>query len=185
MALVEQLQLSISEDLPTHLWLKTQFSALLEHHMAYKCSNLKHGTILYRYGGDIFRALSTSLWQEQKNSDTNIDKTTTKEICLLLNTKLHNQANKLIEQDFSSPHRIEDFDTDSFISSIDKDVWEAICTLTQTVKASSPTHTGKLGEFSLPVSCSLPLISSVHSLCTHSSRTLLRLAEVLVTCIWY
>ena len=38
-------------------------------------------------------------------------------------------------------------------------------------KPAVPHTLGKLGEFSLPVSCSLPLIGSVHSLCMHTLIT--------------
>ena len=70
-----------------------------------------------------------------------------------------------------------DFDTDSFISSIDKDVWEAICTLTQTVKASSSTHSRKIRRifitcvmlFTINRQCSFPL----HTLITETLLSLI------------
>ena len=43
--------ISICQDLPSHSWLRSQLSSLLEHHMAYRCSVPKYGTLLYRYGG--------------------------------------------------------------------------------------------------------------------------------------
>ena len=48
----------INREPPSHLWLRTQLSSLLEHHMAFRCCIPKHGTILYRYGGDMLHALS-------------------------------------------------------------------------------------------------------------------------------
>ena len=34
-------------------WLRSQLSSLLEHHLAYKCSVKRYGTMLYCYGGDL------------------------------------------------------------------------------------------------------------------------------------
>ena len=42
-------------------WLRSQLSSLLEHHLAYKCSVKRYGTVLYRYGGDLLHALNVSL----------------------------------------------------------------------------------------------------------------------------
>ena len=36
-------------------WLLSELSTILEHHMAYRCSVRRYGTVLYRYGGDLLQ----------------------------------------------------------------------------------------------------------------------------------
>jgi len=50
-------------DLPRHAWLRSSLSSLLQHHMAYRCSIPKYGTLVYRYGGDLVHALTVALGQ--------------------------------------------------------------------------------------------------------------------------
>ena len=38
-------------------------SSLLQQHMAYRCTIRKHGTLLYRQGGDLVHALTVALGQ--------------------------------------------------------------------------------------------------------------------------
>ena len=56
----KELNITMS-DIPNSIWLRSELSNKLEHHMAYKCSVMRIGTVLYRYGGDIFHALSVAL----------------------------------------------------------------------------------------------------------------------------
>ena len=54
--LAAQQEIPIQQDLPGHSWLswlRSKLCSLLDKHIAYRCSVLKHGTVLYRYGGDI------------------------------------------------------------------------------------------------------------------------------------
>ena len=44
-------------------WLLSELSAILEHHMAHRCSVRRYGTVLYCYGGDLLHALNVSLGQ--------------------------------------------------------------------------------------------------------------------------
>ena len=56
--LTTQLNVTGHQDIPGSIWLRSRLSSKLEHQMAYKCSAKRVGTVLYRFGGDIFRALS-------------------------------------------------------------------------------------------------------------------------------
>ena len=49
-------------------WLRSHLSSLLEHHMAYRCSVKRYGTVLYRYGGDLVHALNVSLGQARNQT---------------------------------------------------------------------------------------------------------------------
>ena len=51
------------QDLPSHAWLRSSLSSLLQHHMAYKCTVPKYGTLIYRYRGDLVHALTVALGQ--------------------------------------------------------------------------------------------------------------------------
>ena len=74
-------QYSVTPKDPTcSIWLRSQLSALLEHHMAYKCPILHYGTVLYRYGGDLIHALSVSLGQAKMQSSSHNRKTLVKHL---------------------------------------------------------------------------------------------------------
>ena len=72
----------VQQDIPDSIWLRSQLSSKLDHHMAYKCSIKKIGTVLYRYGGDLFHALSLSLGEARAKDNIS-------EVCTQLNTKCH------------------------------------------------------------------------------------------------
>ena len=126
-------------------WLRSQLSSILEHHMAYRCSVKRYGTLLYRYGGDLLHALNVSLGQARllhQKSDTiptaninSIDHSTLTEACLTLNSKLHACVNNMVNEDVTCPHRIEEFDIEKLISELDPDIWKAVCLLTQPVSS--------------------------------------------------
>ena len=77
-------------------WLRSQLSSLLEHHMAYRCSVKRYGTVLYRYGGDLVHALNVSLGQARNQTlknpvvgkdDGNDFQAILSDTCLALNAK--------------------------------------------------------------------------------------------------
>ncbi len=134
----------------------------------------KYRTVLYRYGGDLLHALSASLWQQYTNQDG--IKKQVKEVCTQLNLKGHTQAKKLIETDSNSPHKTEDFIIDDFINNIDKDLWEAICILTQPADTTNITHSRKIRRvFILRV-----ILYTINSECSFPIHTLL--VDIVVTC---
>ena len=145
--------------------------------MAYKCSVAKYGTLLYRYGGDLFHALTVSLWQQQGHSmDTNTSNIDNlKQVCTQLNTKFHEQSRRMAQDDSNHPHSIEEFNADNFISSLDQDLWEAICLLTQPYEKSKVTHVRTIRRifavcmllFTVNRECSFPL----HTLITDTVET--------------
>ena len=69
--------------------------------------------------------------------------------------KFHANIKRMIEQDASSPHRIEDVDIESFIKDLDPDIWKAICFLTHPLSSTakkgtdSSNHNARLGVASV------------------------------------
>ena len=113
-------------------WLRSQLSSLLEHHLAYKCSVKRYGTVLYHYGGDLLHAFNVSLGSSRvqtANCDhTGIDdefQNNLSKTCLTLNAKLHVCIQKLLRQDAIHPQNIEDIDIEQCISELDPDIWKA------------------------------------------------------------
>ena len=186
LVVTKQCGIIVNQDLPSHSWLSSQLCSLLDHHIAYKCSVLKHGTILYRYGGDLFHALSVSLqkrYGQPDNSDSEHEnvKENVRQVCTQLNAKCHTQVRKLLDSDRKHPHKIEDFNADSFISTIDKDLWEAVCLLTQPADTRNISHTRKVRRifilcamlFTTNSDCSFPLhtlIADIVKTCGGSNR---------------
>ena len=135
--------ISICQDLPSHSWLRSQLSSVLEHHMAYRCSVPKYRTLLYRYGGDLVHALTVSLGQGQTtNRDNTCDDDNEKlsQVCLRLNGKLHSQINKMIEQDYLNPHMIEHFDVDKFYKFIGHRYMECSMLVNSALFTKSPHY---------------------------------------------
>ena len=106
-------------------WLRSQLSSLPLHHMAYKCTVKRYGTVLYRHIGDLVHALNVSLGQVRTQTNTGTDcKSDTEDnfdsnltqTCLTLNAKCHTYIQTLLREDALSPHNIEDVDIESTIS---------------------------------------------------------------------
>ena len=106
--------------------------------------------------------------------------------------KFHTQAKRILDEDCISPHNIEDFDADKFISSLDEDLWDSICLLTQpTTDRSKNTQTRKIRRifavctllFTINRQCSSPLhtLTDAVETCGGSTR-LLKLLNRLGVC---
>ena len=131
------------QDHPSQSWLRSELSSQLEHHMTYRCSVRKYGTLLYRYGGDLVHALTVSLATSTGSDNTEVEghRERLTQVCRSLNKKCLAQINQMIQEDSNSSHRIE---IDKFIDTLDEDIWEAICFLTQPPsKKGLTTHVRK------------------------------------------
>jgi len=134
-----KLQNEPNQCLPKNIWLRNQLSSLLEHHMAYKCSLPKYGTVLYRYGGDLIHALTMAPKQaNQKIDDGSMCMIT--QACKALNQKLHTEVNKVIEKESVNS---EHFNIQKFVESVDPTLWKALCLLTDS-KSKKVTHTREI-----------------------------------------
>ena len=122
--------------------------------MAYKCSVKDYGTVLYRYGVDILHALNIALGQARNFSPISNACSTEEqfqknlsETCHILNIKFHDNIKRLIQEDATSPHGIENLNIDTFIKDLDPDIWKAVCMLTEPLsfKAKKGTdHSNKV-----------------------------------------
>ena len=167
-------------------WLRSQLCCLLEHHMVYKCSVKKYGTLLYRYGGDLVHALTVALSQTSqcnKSQEQPGFQEKLSEVCQTLNEKCHTHIKKLIEEDAACPHRIESLDIEKLISELDPNIWKAICFLTQPLSTRAINNentcasaTRKLRRFS----CVCMLLFTMNSQCSFPLHTVL--ADVVETC---
>ncbi len=161
-------------------WLRSQLSSLLDHHMAFRCSVRKYGTVLYRHGGDLLHALNVNLGQmrhQSRQSDHNregtdpvVEKNESDfqeklgEVCLALNSKIHTCINNIQKEDIDEPVSIEDIDMNKFIGNLDPDVWQAICLLTQPLSARAiraTSHVRKTTRFFC--TCLLMFATNCHS----------------------
>lgn len=120
------------------------------------------------------------------------------EACLTLNSKFHACVNKMVKEDVTRPHSIEDFDIEKIISEIDPDIWKAVCLLTQplssrAIKSADSSHIRKTRRlfcvctslFTVNSKCSFPLhtlIADTIEACGGSTR-LLRILNRLGVCV--
>ena len=82
-------------------------------------------------------ALNVALGQVRKSTTDADHADQLSDTCLSLNSKFHTCIKKLIQQDKSNPHKIEDVNLDEFIQGLDPDVWKAICLLTQPLSSKA------------------------------------------------
>ena len=179
--IVNKRSIKVTQALPCHAWLRSQLSFLLKHHVAYKCSVPRIGTVTYRFGGDIYHALSVALSNDNASSvRATSDKETMAEVCQTLNRRCHTQINKLIEEDTMRPHCIENIDLNAFIEQLDPDIWKAVCLLMQPsstrANRKENSHVRKLRQvfcvcsifFTMNRQCSFP----IHTLIADAIKTL-------------
>ncbi len=69
---------------------------------------------------------STTLQPIDENATSMLTK-----VCENINSKLHDQANKLIAADSVKPHNIDQLNVDAFIDDLDPTIWKAVCLITQ------------------------------------------------------
>ena len=176
--------ISIPQDLPSQSWLRSQLSSSLEHHMAYRCAVRKYGTLLYRYGGDLAHALTVLLarnrGRQSGNDESNIDDIDNEsltQVCIKLNTKCHAQISKLIQEDSLNPHRIEQFELDKFIGSLDPDIWKAVCLITRpSSRKENTTHVRKVRR----VFATCVMLFTINRQCSFSLHT--AIADAVESC---
>ncbi len=89
--------------------------------MAYRCSVKRTGTVLYRYGGDLFYALTVSLGEARTRNPEFKDNLSV--VCLDLNKKFHSTIKFHYKL---SPHNIECVNIEYFVSKIHPDIWKAM-----------------------------------------------------------
>ena len=170
-------ELTMDGELPNNTWLRNILSSFLQHHTTYRCAIPKYGTLIYRYGGDLVRSLTVALGQAQPTSpsETNDSDSMLTEVCQTLNSKLRHQINKMISDDSLDPHRIENFNVDVFINSMDPSIWRAICLIMQTA-SKKLTHVQKMRMvFTLCQIC-----FTINRQCSFPMHTLL--ADIIDTC---
>ena len=131
-----------SEATVTQRALLSHLTNTLQHHIRYNCKVKKYGTLLYRVEDDIVPFLTRILWKQileqtsWHDSSTN-DKTEPETECMEaiehLNNKVHEQTRRFIKEDKCKPFDFTSLDIDQVISTIDPTLWQAICTLTQSI----------------------------------------------------
>ena len=168
----------------TSAWLRSQLSSMLEPHMAYRCSVKSCGTVLYRFGGDIFHALNVALGQVRthKSPTTSPEEefqTKLSDTCLSLNAKCHACIKNMIEKDASCPQMIEDIDIESFIDNLDPDIWKAVCLLTQPITSKAKNSTNSLRKVRRTF-CICVLFFTINSQCSFPMHTLI--TDAIETC---
>ena len=159
-------------------------SCVLKQHLAFICKIKKYGTVLYRYGGDIFLSLNAALGQLRLNQQlhqrpistetkvpenkANEPRSITKDACVYLNNKMDTYISDLIKQDALSVHDITTINIDQCIESIDPELWEAICLITKPIKEEAkPNPVRRIRRFIAYVHYYSVPTALVHSQSTH------------------
>ena len=180
----EELKTSLSQQLteramtglPKSLnrWLHLQLEAIFSYHLQCGCATRKQGTLLYRTGSDLIKALTVALADANAKSqelkalservkalETTINETNEdallKSAAITINEILLQSTRKQIESNADSPEKLLEIDLNHFIASIDPKLWEFITTITRRPRSQEPavgdtlhSHTeGEKGVMSL------------------------------------
>ena len=96
-----------------------------------------------------------------------------RQVCTILNDKIHTCIQKLIESDDTEPFDVSELDIDKFIAEMDPDIWSAVCQLTQPKytrnQPTEMTHTRKIIRFF----CMCALFFCTNSQCSFPIHTVL------------
>ena len=168
-----------THDIKNSNWLLSELSALLQHHMAYRCSVKRYGTVLYRYGGDLLHALNVSLGKlrayvhKEVELDNSHFETKLTEVCNNLTAKCHAATQQMIENQ-GNPDEIETLDFEKLIKNLDPDLWKAMCLITKPVslKAQSNLYGSHIRKMRR-LFCAYTLLFTTNSHCSFSIYSLL------------
>ena len=163
-------------DIPNSICLRSELSTKLEHHMAYKCSVMRIGAVLSRYGGDIFHALSVALGQSRSQLDSSDQLF---QVCLTLNAKCQTTIKDLIQKDSLAPHSIESTDINKFINDLDPDIWRAVSLLTKPLSKKVSKNASQIRTIRR-FFCVCLLLFTINNQCSFPIHTLL--TEAIETC---
>ena len=150
-----------AKELTTARCLLGHLSSHLGHHMSYSCKVRKYGTLVYRPNTDFVLAISRLLWEQRKpivtephehpiESPNNVNTTIGD-----LNKIVHLEIGKHLEEERVAPFDFNAINIDELIAQADKTLWNAICSITQSVRESrrsitmddTQTHTKKVWRY--------------------------------------
>ena len=125
---------------PTTQWLLSNLVVYLQHHLSYKCSVRKHGTLLYRSNGNLHLSIShllykTTLTSEQTSEEKDLVSAcaVSTEPCNLddLNSLLHKEIKRYLAADLSTPYPFHAVNIKRLVSEIDQTLWTFITSITR------------------------------------------------------
>ena len=169
-SLSQQLTERAMTGLPKSLnrWLHLQLEAIFSYHLQCGCATRKQGTLLYRTGSDLIKALTVALADANAKSqelkalservkalETTINETNEdallKSAAITINEILLQSTRKQIESNADSPEKLSEIDLNHFIASIDPKLWEFITTITRRPRSQEPAVGDTLHSHTLKV----------------------------------
>ena len=121
----------------------SHLTANLQHHVTFKCTARKYGTLVYSPNTDILNALAKSLWQQRTHISTSSlnvqedshqctkEPITFRKVLDELNDKMHSQVKHYLAKEKENPFDYANMDLDALINDTDPTLWEAVCLLTR------------------------------------------------------
>ena len=160
------------EQLVTSRYILSNLINHLQHHLTYKCTVRKYGTIILRPNTDLIPILSKALWdihtlkkRQTQNLTRNMQGTVEIDHSALpnhsiqdVNQLIHAEIRKLLQKDMESPFEHHSINLDKLIEETDQRLWETICSLTESVSerrtagdktSESQSHTKKVRRYFL------------------------------------
>lgn len=129
----------------TAMWVLSNLSSTLQHHIQFSCKVKKYGTLLYRPNSDLKGLLQHMLWrlrskendaaskQPLATPDLDMNKKETFLACKRLNSLVLEQC-KLFRTNYSTfADSYDKLDIQAIVSQINPELWESICLLTKSI----------------------------------------------------
>ncbi len=116
------------------MWVLSSLIANLQHHMTYRCTVRKYGTLILRPNTDLMPSLQKTLWRlRQLESTSKVSDTIKSQHLDDLNQRVHGTIHTLLSREHESPFDHDQLDIDKSIQAVDPQVWSAISVLTRSV----------------------------------------------------
>ena len=137
--------------LVTCMWVLSILRANLQHHITYRCTVCKYGTLIFRPNTDLIPSLQKTMWRlRQLESTSKASETRIKSQHLDdLNQRVHGNIQTLLSRKHVSPFEHDMLNIDKFIEEADPQLWNTICLLTRSVSERRGTSKATLDETSI------------------------------------
>ena len=136
----------------TSMWVLSNLSSSLKHHLVYTCKARKYGTLLYRPHTDLIPVIQQTLWKlrqhaiksqaQQLQPQTQSPEPTMDTFLEDLHVQIQDQCRRSRQRDYTYANEYTTLDVDEEIKNLNPDLWKAMCVLTR----SPAEQRGKLGN---------------------------------------
>ena len=133
---------------PTQRWLLANLCNLFGSTLQIECRHKKYGSVVYRSGCDLLKAVSPALGKLSQNKKQGLVNDDNRSIVIhkvgqYINKKLHKQSKHLVRK-YQQPSSLVNFSLEEYKQEVDIDFFDFVSTLTSTTRIQQTTTTKAL-----------------------------------------